>query len=100
MFSYAFLASAIALVASVAPASVQAQQMNGTSDSDYIAKVMAAAPAPVVKSATIVEMQKDGTMRTVQSGTNGFTCMLLDATTPMCGDKNAMDWMHACNAAA
>jgi hypothetical protein len=81
---------AIALVASAT--SAQAQQ---TSDADYIAKVMPAAPAGVVQGATIIQMQKDGSMRTVQTGTNGFTCMMLDPTTPMCADKNAMMWAHA-----
>jgi hypothetical protein len=95
MFRYTFLGSAIALVLIAVPTSAQAQQIGAMSDSDYIAKVNAAAPEPVVKGATIVEMQKGGTMRTVQLGGNGFTCMLLDPATPMCADKNAMDWMHA-----
>ena len=81
---------AIALIAN--PGSVQAQQ---TSDSDYIGKIMPAAPAGVVQGATIVQMQKGGGMRTVQAGTNGFTCMLLDPKTPMCADKNAMAWAQA-----
>lgn len=95
MFRCTFLGYAIALVLIAVPTSVRAQQMSAASDSDYVAKVMTAAPAPVVKGATIVEIQKDGTMRTVQSGANGFTCMLLDPATPMCADKNAMAWMHA-----
>ncbi len=65
------------------------------SDSDYTAKVMTAAPAPVVEGATIVVAQKDGSMRTIQKGTNEFTCMVLELTTPMCADKNAMAWMAA-----
>src|ERR1700683_1992595 len=68
---------AIALIAN--PGSVQAQQ---TSDSDYIGKIMPAAPAGVVQGATIVQMQNGGGMRTVQAGTNGFTCMLVDPKTP------------------
>jgi hypothetical protein len=81
---------AVAFIASVG--SVQAQQ---TSDSDYIAGVTAAAPAAVVKDATIVQMQKGGGMRTVQTGTNGFTCMMLGPKSPMCADKNAMAWAQA-----
>ncbi|HKU81807.1 MAG TPA: hypothetical protein VJP76_06515, partial [Candidatus Tumulicola sp.] len=61
---------------------------------DYIAKVSAAAPAAVVKGATIVQMGKGGTMRTLQTGTNGFTC-LMAGTDAMCADKNAMAWIHA-----
>jgi hypothetical protein len=71
----------------------QAQQ---TSATDYIAKVMPAAPAAVVQSATIVQVQKDGSIRTIQSGTNGFTCMLPGhPASPMCADKNAMAWAEA-----
>lgn len=95
MFRYTFLGSAIAIAMIAAPTSVHAQQMGAMSDSDYVAKVMAAAPAPVVKGATIVQMSRDGTMRTLQAGTNGFTCMMLDIGTPACADKNAMAWMHA-----
>lgn len=43
-----------------------AAQDTAMSDSDYTAKVAAAAPPAVVKGATIVQMQKDGTMRTLQ----------------------------------
>ncbi len=92
MFRY-ILSGSLAAVAFIASlGSVQAQQM---SDSDYIAKVMPAAPAGVVQGATIVRMQKGGGMRTVQTGTNGFTCMMLDPKTPMCADKNAMAWAQA-----
>lgn len=90
-----FFGLAIAVVMIVAPTSIQAQPIGAMSDSDYIAKVMTAAPASVVKGATIVEMQKDGTMRTVQTGSNGFTCMVAGATDPMCADNNAMQWAHA-----
>jgi hypothetical protein len=65
------------------------------SDSDYMAKVSAAAPAAVVKGATIVQMQKDGTMRTLQTGSNGFTCMLPDPYDAMCLDANALVWAQA-----
>ncbi len=86
------IAFGLSLVA-VAPIAVHAQQ----SDSDYIAKVMTAAPPAVVKDATVVEMQKGGGMRTLRAGTNQFTCMVLPGGggTPMCADKNAMEWLHA-----
>lgn len=73
---------------------VQAQMQSPGSDDAYMAKVMTAAPAAVVKSATIVSTDKNGTMRTLQQGTNGFTCMAMDGT-PMCADKGAMLWMRA-----
>lgn len=91
---YIFFLSAFALVI-IAATGVQAQTMPSGSDSAYIAAVSKAAPASVVKSATIVQMQKNGSMRTIQTGTNGFTCMMLDPTTPGCADKNAMAWMRA-----
>ncbi|MEO6834415.1 MAG: hypothetical protein ABI231_00690 [Candidatus Tumulicola sp.] len=94
MFRYKFLGLAIAIALIAAPVRIQAQQMGAMSDSDYIAKVMTGAPASVVKGATIVEMGKDGAVRTLQTGTNGFTCMMLDVT-PGCADQNAMSWMHA-----
>jgi hypothetical protein len=88
MLRIIFLGVVAVVVAIVAPISVQAQPA-ATSDSDYLAKVMTAAPAPVVKGATIVQMQKDGTMRTLQKGSNGFTCMLA-ADNSMC-----LQWAHA-----
>lgn len=45
--------------------------------------------------ATILAMAGDGSMRTVRKGTNHFTCMLMPDGTPMCADKNGMDWIHA-----
>ena len=92
MFRYILSGSLVGVAFIACLGSVQAQQ---TSDSDYIAGVMPAAPAAVVKGATIVQMQKGGSVRTVQTGTNGFTCMMLDAKTPMCADKNAMAWAQA-----
>ncbi|HEY5424914.1 MAG TPA: hypothetical protein VIJ77_00010 [Candidatus Tumulicola sp.] len=85
---------AIAVGLAAAPMTLRAQGADTMSDSDYVAKVMTAAPAAVAKGATVVEMNADGTARTVQTGTNGFTCMLLLGT-PACADKNAMAWMQS-----
>lgn len=93
MLRYTFLGLVVALALSTAPA--YAQQMGTLSDSDYIAKIKTGAPAGVVTGATIVQMQPGGTMRTIQTGSNGFTCMMLDPATPMCADQNAMAWAHA-----
>jgi hypothetical protein len=69
------------------------------SDSDLIASAMRAAPAAVGRSATIVAMDANGKMRTIRSGTNGFTCMADNPETPgpdpMCMDANALEWVHA-----
>lgn len=87
------------LCALLVPAAAFAQQMPASGgDSEYIAKVGTAAPAAVVKSATIVQMQANGSMRTLQKGTNGFTCMVTPGVadnTPMCADQNAMMWAQA-----
>ncbi|HEV3091911.1 MAG TPA: hypothetical protein VGX91_10795 [Candidatus Cybelea sp.] len=84
---------AAALTLAVAPAALAAQ--TNSQDSDYIAKVSTAAPAAVVASATIMQIEANGSMRTLRAGTNGFTCMLVDATAPMCADAGAMAWMQA-----
>jgi hypothetical protein len=68
-------------------------------DAQLIASAMSAAPTSVSKGATIVNMGADGTMRTLRAGTNSFTCMPDNPTTPgpdpMCLDKNAMAWAGA-----
>jgi len=95
MLRNTFLGLAIAVALIAAPISIQAQQMGAMSDSDYVAKIMTAAPASVVKGAMIVQMQKDGTMRTLQTGANGFTCMVAGASDAMCADSNAMELARA-----
>lgn len=87
---YAVFAMAAALVA-LAASAAYAQQ---GSDTDYINQVMKGAPRSVVTSATIVQMNGK-TMRTIQQGSNGFTCMVMPDTTPACADKNAMAWINA-----
>lgn len=89
-----FAVAAVFALSVFVASNVQAQmQPSGPGDA-YIARVMKAAPPAVVKSATIVSVEKNGTMRTLQQGTNGFTCMSMDDT-PMCADKGAMLWMRA-----
>ena len=70
-----------------------------TTDAQLIASAKKAAPASVAKGATIVNMEADGTMRTLHKGTNGFTCMPDNPATPgpdpMCFDTNAMEWAKA-----
>ena len=84
---------AIAVVG--APLATQAQTTSSDSDSNYMTRIMAAAPSAVVKGATIVQMKQDGTMRTIQTGSNGFTCMVVGPGDAMCADANAMQWAHA-----
>ncbi|MBW8783524.1 MAG: hypothetical protein JF593_02605 [Novosphingobium sp.] len=66
---------------------------------DPIASAESAAPAAVAKAASIVAVQPDGSMKELRKGTNGFTCMPDNPTTPgpdpMCMDGNAMTWAQA-----
>jgi hypothetical protein len=68
-------------------------------EAQMIKSAMSAAPAKIAMAASIVAMDADGKMRTLRTGTNGFTCMPDNPATPgpdpMCMDKNAMDWIHA-----
>lgn len=84
--------STLAMVALATTVNAQQPKM---SDQDYVAKAMTAAPEAIAKGATVVTMEKDGTMRSLQTGTNKFTCMLLPDGTPMCTDEAGMQWMHA-----
>ena len=69
------------------------------SDAELIASAQKAAPMSVAKHATVIAMSADGSMRTVRQGTNGWTCMPDNPTTPgpdpMCLDANAMEWAKA-----
>jgi hypothetical protein len=69
------------------------------SDSQMIKSAMQAAPAKVSAGAAIVAADKDGKMRTLREGKNGFTCMPDNPTTPgpdpMCMDKAALEWAGA-----
>jgi hypothetical protein len=95
MIRYTVFAAVVTIAAIGTAGSTSAQQTMAMSNADYIAKVSTGAPAAVVKNATIVEMQASGSPKVIQTGNNGFTCLLLDPTTPMCADKNAVAWMHA-----
>jgi hypothetical protein len=68
-------------------------------DQKLIKSAMSAAPKKVSGAATIVAMEADGKMRTLREGTNGFTCMPDNPTTPgadpMCMDKAAWEWAGA-----
>lgn len=68
-------------------------------DRALISSAMAAAPAGVARNATVVAMGKDGQMRTLRTGSNGFTCMPDNPATPgkdpMCMDRNALEWAMA-----
>lgn len=83
----------------IAVGTVQAADPKAPTDAHMIASAMHAAPARVAKDATIIAMGADGKMRTLRQGSNAFTCMPDNPTTPgpdpMCMDKNAMEWAQA-----
>jgi hypothetical protein len=68
-------------------------------DAKLIQSAMSAAPMSVTRNATIVVMEADGKMRTLRKGTNAFTCVPDDPSSPgrdpMCLDKNGWDWLMA-----
>jgi len=68
-------------------------------DQELIGSAMRAAPAKVAAGAAVVAAQPDGSLRTVRAGTNGFTCMADNPTTPgpdpMCMDASALTWAGA-----
>lgn len=64
-------------------------------DEELMKVLQTAAPAAIVEHATIMNMGHDGKMKTIQEGTNGWTCMDPGSHgngEPMCADKAAMDW--------
>ena len=68
-------------------------------DQQLIKSAMSAAPRKVGAGATIVVAGKDGGMRTLREGSNGYTCMPDNPATPgpdpMCMDRAALDWAGA-----
>lgn len=68
-------------------------------DNQLIQSAMDAAPTKVGAAATIIAAGSDGRIRTLRLGTNGFTCMPDNPTTPspdpMCMDRAALDWTNA-----
>jgi hypothetical protein len=69
-------------------------QQKQSSDSEYIAQALSAAPGAVAKRATVVRIQADGSMRTLREGKNEFTCMIM-GTDKMCNDPNSMEFINA-----
>ncbi|MGH9727042.1 MAG: hypothetical protein ACRD4V_00435 [Candidatus Acidiferrales bacterium] len=85
------LAIAASLFAVAATASAQRPDI---SDSEYIAQALSAAPKAVATGAAVVRAGKNGSMRTLRAGNNGFTCMIV-GTDKMCNDRNSMEFIDA-----
>jgi hypothetical protein len=64
------------------------------SDAQYTAAALSAAPKSVAKDASVVRMEKDGNMRTLREGKNGFTCLVMGGNR-MCNDANSMEFFGA-----
>jgi hypothetical protein len=80
-------------------ANAQQHDMSAMSDAEMIKSAMSAAPAAISKDATIISVEKDGSLRTVRKGTGPYTCMGDNPVTPgpdpMCMDPNALEWVKA-----
>lgn len=69
-----------------------------TTDAAKIASAMSAAPLSIARDATILDIGKDMSMKTLRKGTNGWTCVPdgpSPGVDPMCLDQNGMLWMDA-----
>ncbi|MBB3019610.1 hypothetical protein FHR70_002675 [Microvirga lupini] len=96
----AWFACSVLSVATLSSVSAQQHTMpRSSSDQEIIRSAMAAAPPAIAKDATIIDVSKEGKIRSVRKGTNNFTCMADNPSTPgpdpMCGDENAMAWAQA-----
>lgn len=93
-------ACSVFVFAVIVPASAQHQHTAGQkSDEELIRSAMSAAPPAIARDATVVAVSADGQMRTLRKGGNVFTCLPDNPNTPgpdpMCGDRNAMEWVQA-----
>jgi hypothetical protein len=98
VFTGLLVLAAVAVIGA-APAKSSPKKPAAATDAELIASAMKAAPMSIAKNATIVVMEAAGEMRTIRKGTNAFTCMPDNPTTPgpdpMCLDTNAMAWAGA-----
>jgi hypothetical protein len=69
------------------------------SDAAKVANAMTAAPPALSRNAAVAEMGADGGLKQLRPGTNGWTCVPDDPSTPgndpMCLDPNALEWLKA-----
>jgi hypothetical protein len=71
----------------------------GAENDAIIKNALSAAPAGVAKNATVVTFDDKMQMVVLKKGTNGYTCLPDDPSTPtsdpMCGDEGIMAWFQA-----
>ena len=94
------LAAALGLASlSSAAGKTAAAKPAGASDQQLIDSALRAAPRAVAAHAAVAAAQPDGSMRTLRAGSNGFTCIADEPTTPgpdpMCMDAASMAWVGA-----
>jgi hypothetical protein len=82
---------AVLLILIAATANTQQKQ---SSDSEYIAQAVSAAPEAVAKGAAVIRVEENGSVRTLRAGKNEFTCLVM-GTDKMCNDRNSMDFINA-----
>ena len=67
-------------------------------DAALIDNALSAAPVDIANGATVV-LRRDGVMRTLREGSNGWTCFpdnpSLPGNMPMCVDRETRDWFRA-----
>jgi hypothetical protein len=86
-----------ALSASAQHAMPNASHMQEEIQKEKIRRAMLAGPTSISSQATIAEMDREGHMTVLRSGTNGWVCTPGDqniiGSTDMCGDQMGMQWM-------
>jgi hypothetical protein len=95
-------AAVVSVVTAMTAISASAQPMpmpgKHRTNAQLIANAMSAGPPAVSAKATIITMDGEK-VRTIRKGTNDFTCMTDDPSSPgndpMCLDRNAMEWLNA-----
>ena len=76
LYALASVGFCVASAALITSASALPNEEIPKTEPEYIAKVKTAAPASLVNKATITMPQPDGSSKTVQTGSNGFTCFI------------------------
>jgi len=89
---------ALATLASAAGKPAPAKHA-AASDQQLIDSALRAAPHAVAAHASVAAAQADGSMRTLRTGSNGFTCVPDEPATPgpdpMCMDAAGLAWANA-----
>ncbi|HEX8945204.1 MAG TPA: hypothetical protein VF785_18860 [Gemmatimonadaceae bacterium] len=84
--------------ASAADSGANSADRKPEGDAALIDNALSAAPVGIANGATVV-LRRDGVMRTLREGSNGWTCFpdnpSLPGNMPMCVDRETRDWFRA-----